>query len=147
MLRVKYHHCRVLPPNPKKGSPEKGELFDYSRKLGFLEPEVSAVVNFAKEIYGDEHALAPDSRGGCTCCIIVEDGLEVVATGSSVCSFSNNFCYEKGRKLSLSRAFDDAVDAGVSPDALKKAGIVRPTNDELFDLGLIKNADGKWFGD
>jgi len=129
-IKVKYHHCRTITPHARKGPPPKGELYGYSQKLKWLNP----LINVAMKTLFDD---GPSSKGGCTCCLLVDDYLEVVGHGCSTCSFSDNFSYAKGRKLSLARAFDDALEHGVPQDVLEAEGIVRPTDEELEALHLV----------
>jgi len=68
-----------------------------------------------ENIYSGRHGVAhhyqrsesdwvPSERGGYSFCYLYDVDGEVVATGHADCSHKDHFCYQKGCKISLSRA-------------------------------------------
>lgn len=91
-MDVKFKHWRV-PTSPglkKKGKPEEGTLFQYSREFGFADPEL--------------RKLQPYPKGGFTLCILKFHDANATVIGQAKCSMSDNFCYETGRELAFMRA-------------------------------------------
>lgn len=96
-MKVNFRHYRLLEPQNEeekrrllalKGQPARADLFPYYRKDGFK--------------HNLDRSVRPWARGGLTECYI-EVGREWVR-GMSYCSWSDNFCYERGRKIAFARA-------------------------------------------
>ena len=86
-MKIKYTHYRIpwYLGDRKRGSPDEAELILYSRHFPHL------------------NTYAPCERGGKTVCTI-EDGNGNKYIGKAVCSYSDNFCYELGRRIAYGRA-------------------------------------------
>lgn len=104
-IKVKFFHSRVPASrlNPIKGKPKGWILQPYSRKKGWV---------------GDNTIdQGPASRGGYTYCTIeIGDDGHVIGSGKALCSFSQNFSYWEGRRISQNRAIDIAILNGYTTD-------------------------------
>ena len=87
-----YHRVPEVPflVLPKKGRPHPALLYHYSKKYGFDEFPNSDI--------------APHTRGGMTTVFLYGEDKTWLLSGMAVCSMSDNFSYEIGRKLALLRA-------------------------------------------
>ncbi len=54
-----------------------------------------------------EHHVSHGKRPGTTSCYVTDEDGHVMGIGSAVCSLSDQYCRETGRKVSLTRAMDD----------------------------------------
>lgn len=96
-MKARFVHFRIpnsILEGDESGIPHPNELFYYSRAFGWgitggLEEEPSA---------------DPSPRGGATICYVETDDGKTGALGIALCSFSDNFSYERGRKIAFNRA-------------------------------------------
>lgn len=77
----------------QRGAPDPKDLEYYSRQFGW-----GAEVLFQPFLEG----VAPCPRGGATLCFL--DAGDTGAVGVALCSWGDNFCYERGRKIAYDRA-------------------------------------------
>ena len=75
---------------PKKGRPNRGLLYQYSKKYGFLDL--------------DNYNTHPHTRGGMTTVFLHDEDGQWLLSGVAVCSMSDNFSYKEGRERALLRA-------------------------------------------
>ena len=96
-MRFRYTHYRILylldRTYPKRGSPSKHALMQYSRNCGWIDVMKGTGVK-------------PYERGGMTVCEIVDQNDNVLNKGIAVCSYADNFSYRLGRLIALGRALD-----------------------------------------
>ena len=109
-MKIVYRHKRVLDfgrfLNDEKGYPSQEDLFSYSRDKKWVDDALSA-------------EFPPASRGGHTSCSLVLDE-EVIGAGEALCSYSQNFSYSEGRRISLNRAIDKAESNGHTVEGVQK---------------------------
>jgi hypothetical protein len=100
-VKSRYSHFRVPSIDNlkglRRGSPEEGHLFSYSRGVGWIEKSSGVGGNTWKNI-------RPLERGGKTVCEMVDSDGNVVVRGVAVCSFSDHFSYMMGRRIAFGRA-------------------------------------------
>lgn len=89
-MKKKFDYYRIPDTfrPPTKGRPGIGNLYTYARGDGFKTNALNGV--------------APASKGGVTTCDLTVNG-ETIQT-AAYCSHSDNFCYARGRDISLGRA-------------------------------------------
>jgi len=104
---------------PKKGRPHLALLYRYSKKYGFEEWANSDV--------------APHTRGGMTTVFLYGEDKNWLLSGVAVCSMSDNFSYETGRKLALLRA----TNLGLGHNNLDSGIMYRFDFKKLDDKGKI----------
>jgi len=103
--------------------PEKGQATEYywkryKRKFGF------------DTLHGTLQDWPAGSKGGKTVCrAILDDGTEYVA--EAYCSFSDNFCYKRGRQIAMGRLKKQLKEAGFTmlPRYKIVEGTLVPIND------------------
>jgi len=86
--RFEYYRVPSTYRVPNKGRPSVIDLHRYERGKGFL----MDLFNIG----------SPRSKGGCTICDLTINGNTY--TARAFCSHSDNFCYRRGRDISLGRA-------------------------------------------
>lgn len=96
-MKFRYTHYRVpfvpVRDYPKRGSPKRHDTQQYSRNCGWI------------DVMKDT-GIKPYERGGMTVCEIVDKDDNVLAKGSAVCSYADNFNYRLGRIIAVGRAVD-----------------------------------------
>ncbi len=110
-IKAKFFHNRVPASrlNPTKGKPKDWLLLPYSRKNGWANDD-------------DLSNMEVASRGGFTYCMLVDEEDLVIGSGKALCSFSQNFSYWEGRRISQNRAIDIAIMNGLA-DVVREAGL------------------------
>ena len=91
-MKMEFEYYRIpdtITKPPPKGRPHRDWLHLYIRGGGWQ------TLVFASTI-------KPNSKGGCTVCKITINGNTY--TERAYCSHSDNFCYKRGRDISLGRA-------------------------------------------
>lgn len=97
-----FRHWRIpvgLTLNESKGRPSAGILTIYSRGTGFL---TRSKQNPHRRVL--HLGVLPQARGGMTRCLFMDNAGTIVASGTALCSLSDNFNYHVGRAIALERA-------------------------------------------
>lgn len=90
-MKATFEHYRVVS---REGLPTKGATFTahrYSKKV----------------VHPPWDEQVPYTKGGLTVCTLYVDG-KAIATGTAICSMSDNFSYKIGRRISRGRALKQA---------------------------------------
>lgn len=96
---VEIMESRRMRPMKREGKPAEHMLVRFAKGRGFISANGKSVLFYD----------FPYEFGGRTTAIVKNQDGEVIATGVSVCSMSEQFSYERGRQIARGRALKKAL--------------------------------------